>query len=95
MTEGLQYLFEEWVKEDDGLDGLAEAHLISQDGVCALSPGKPKPVQTLQLVQVQRPTCCCDEVWLFLVFYRRLREQKTRRQRRDLEKNDWDSKSNF
>ncbi len=33
-----QYLFEERVEEDNGLDGLAEAHLICQDGVCALSP---------------------------------------------------------
>ena len=66
------YLFVQGVEEDGGLDGLSQAHLVGQDGVCALSPGEPEPVQTLQLVQVQRPACRCDKVGLLLVFYRRL-----------------------
>lgn len=47
-----QHLFEKWIEEDDGLDGLSQPHLVRQDGVSALSPGKPKPVQALQLVQM-------------------------------------------
>lgn len=49
------HLFVERVKEHDRLHRLAEAHLVGQDGVGALSPGEPQPVQTLQLVRVQRP----------------------------------------
>lgn len=64
-----QYLFKQGVEEDDGLDGFAQAHFVGQDGVGALSPGKPKPVQALQLVHVQRPTCRSDKVRLFLVLY--------------------------
>lgn len=49
------HLFVERVKEHDCLHRLPEAHLIGQDGVGALSPGEPQPVQALQLVRVQRP----------------------------------------
>jgi len=77
----LRYLFEERVEEDDGLDGLAEAHLVGQDGVCALSPGEPEPVQTLQLVQVQRPAGRRDKVGLLLVFYRWLDGEKKVREK--------------
>lgn len=48
------HLLVERVKEHDCLHRLAEAHLIGQDGVGALSPGEPQPVQTLQLVRMQR-----------------------------------------
>lgn len=41
------------VEEDDGLDCLAQTHLIGQDGVGALGPGKAQPVKALQLVRVQ------------------------------------------
>ena len=68
----LRYLFEQRVEEDDGLDGFAEAHLVGQDGVGALSPGEPQPVQTLQLVQVQRAPRQRHKVGLLLVLYRRL-----------------------
>jgi len=48
------HLLVEGVEEDYGLDGLAQAHLVGQDGVGALGPGEPQPVQPLQLVHVQR-----------------------------------------
>lgn len=54
------HLFIERVKEHDCLHRLPEAHLISQDSVGALSPGEPQPVQTLQLVRVQRPPSGVD-----------------------------------
>lgn len=54
------HLFIERVKEHDCLHRLPEAHLVSQDGVGALSPGEPQPVQTLQLVRVQRPPSSVD-----------------------------------
>lgn len=50
-----EHLLKERVEEDDGLDGFAEAHFVGQNGVGALSPREAKPVETLQLVQVQRP----------------------------------------
>jgi len=71
----VRYLFEKGIKEDDGLDGFAQAHLICQDGVGALRPGKPKPVEALQLVQMQRAARRCDEVRLLLVLYCRLEQQ--------------------
>lgn len=72
----LHYLLKQRVEEYNGLDGLAQAHLICQDGVCALSPRKPQPVQTLQLVQMQRAARRRDKVRLLLVFYGRLEKQK-------------------
>lgn len=38
------HLFIQRIEEDYCLHGLPEAHFISQDGVCALSPGEPQPV---------------------------------------------------
>ena len=35
------------------MDGLAQAHFISQDDMLALLPGKVEPVEALQLVGVQ------------------------------------------
>ena len=40
-------------EEGNSLAGLAETHLIGQDGVVALSPGKCQPVQAVQLVVPQ------------------------------------------
>lgn len=50
------YLFVKWVEKDYRLHSLSQAHFIGEDGVCALSPRKPQPVQTLQLVRVQCPS---------------------------------------
>ena len=71
-----QYLFKKGVEEDYGLDGFAQAHFVSQDGVGALSPGKAKPVQALQLVHVKRSACCSDKVRLFLVLYGGLQSEQ-------------------
>lgn len=71
------HLLEERVEKDNGLDGFSEAHLISQNGIGALSPGEAKPVETLQLVQVQRPARQRDKVRLLLILDCRL--QKTNR----------------
>lgn len=35
------HLFHKSVQEGDGLNGLAKAHLIGQDGVGLLGPGEP------------------------------------------------------
>lgn len=47
------HLLVERVEEHYRLHRLPEAHLVGQDGVSALSPGEPQPVQALQLVRVQ------------------------------------------
>jgi len=47
------HLFVERVEEDSSLNSLSKTHLISQDGICALSPRKTQPVQSLQLVWVK------------------------------------------
>ena len=39
--------------ERDGLDGLAQAHLVGQDGVSVLIPVEGQPVEPLQLVVAQ------------------------------------------
>lgn len=69
------YLFKEGVQEDDGLDGLSQPHLIRQDGVGPLSPGKAEPVQPFHLVQVQRAAGGRDEVWLLFIFDRGLQRR--------------------
>ena len=54
MEAGVRvYLFPERVDESDGLYGLAEAHLISQDDVGVLREREAHPVETLQLVGVE------------------------------------------
>ena len=50
------HLLVQRVEEDNGLHGLAQPHLVSQDGVSALGPGEAQPVEALQLVRVQRAT---------------------------------------
>ena len=60
-------LLEERVEEGDGLDGLPQAHLISQDGVGVLGPGEAQPVESLQLVGVQLAARCRDVIRLLLV----------------------------
>ena len=70
LQEGVRpYLFVEGVEEDGGLDRLAQAHLVGQDGVGALGPGEPQPVQPLQLVGVQRAPRGVDVPRLVLKLY--------------------------
>lgn len=49
-------LLEERVQEGDGLNSLAQSHLVRQDRVYVLSPRVPQPIDTLQLVRVQLHT---------------------------------------
>lgn len=69
-------LFVERVEEDGGLDCLSQTHLVSQDGVGALSPGEPQPVESLQLVGVQRPPGAVQVLRLTLELYSRLGTEK-------------------
>ena len=46
-------LLVEGVKEGDGLDGLAEAHLVGEDDVGVVAPGVAGPGDALQLVGVE------------------------------------------
>ena len=62
------HLFVEWIQECNSLDGLAETHLVGQDGADVVSPRIPKPVQTLQLVVMQLASADIDVVGLFLQF---------------------------
>ena len=82
MTESHQLkstsdLLVEGVEEGNGLDGLAQAHLVSQDGVGVLLPGEAQPVESLQLVRVQSAPRLSNAVWLLLVLSDRLREENT------------------
>lgn len=61
-----RYLFIERVEKHYCLYCLSETHLISQDGICSLSPGEPQPVQTLQLVWVQCSPSGVNVPWLVL-----------------------------
>lgn len=70
------HLFIERVKEDGSLDRLSQTHLVGQDGVGALSPGEPQPVETLQLVGMQRTARAVQVLRLTLELYRRLRGGK-------------------
>lgn len=63
------HLFVERVEEDGGLDRLSQTHLVGQDGVGALSPGEPQPVEPLQLVGVQRPPRAVQVLRLTLELY--------------------------
>ena len=49
------------------MDGLPQAHLVSQDGVGALRPGEPQPVQPLQLIGVQGAPSLSDAGRLLLI----------------------------
>lgn len=44
------YLLIQRVEKHYRLHRLSQAHFISQDRICALSPGEPQPVQAFQLV---------------------------------------------
>lgn len=70
------HLFIQRVEEDGGLDRLSQTHLVSQDGVRALSPGESQPVESLQLVGVQRPPCAVQVLRLTLKLYSRLGTEK-------------------
>ena len=41
------------VQKGDGLDGLAQAHLVGQDDIRAIVPTMPGPTDTLQLIRMQ------------------------------------------
>lgn len=73
------HLFIQRVEENSRLDRLSQTHLISQDGVGALSPGEPQPVKTLQLVWVQRPPGAVQVVWLTIKFNGRLQPEVRKR----------------
>lgn len=66
------HLFIERVQEDGRLNRLSQTHLVGQDGVGALSPGEPEPVETLQLVGVQRPPRAVQVLGLTVELYSRL-----------------------
>lgn len=70
------HLFIQRVQEDGRLHRLSQTHLVCQDGVGALSPGEAQPVEPLQLVGMQRPTCAVQVLRLALELYRRLRGGK-------------------
>lgn len=55
------------IEEADGLDGLSQTHLVSEDGVGVLRPGEPQPVEPLQLVAMEGATGHGDELRLLLV----------------------------
>jgi hypothetical protein len=46
-------LLVEGVEEGDGLDGLAEAHLVGEDDVGVVGPGVARPGDSLQLVGME------------------------------------------
>ncbi len=58
-------LLPEGCEVGNGLDGLPQAHLVSQDNVFALPPGKEQPVKTFELVGEQLPAL--QEGWSFAV----------------------------
>lgn len=58
------YLLIQRVEEYGSLYSLAQTHLVSQDGVGALSPREPQPVQPLQLVGMQGATGGLQVLWL-------------------------------
>ncbi len=60
------------VEEDGGLHRLSQTHLVGEDGVGALSPGEAQPVESLQLVGVQRPPRAVQVLRLSLELYCRL-----------------------
>lgn len=70
------HLFIQRVQEDGRLHRLSQTHLVGQDGVGALSPGEAQPVEPLQLVGMQRPTCAVQVLRLALELYCRLRGRK-------------------
>lgn len=70
------HLLIERVEEDGSLDRLSQTHLVSQDGVGALSPGEPQPVESLQLVGVQRSPCAVQVLWLTVKLYSRLERRE-------------------
>lgn len=72
------HLFIQRVEEDGGLDRLSQTHLVGQDGVGALSPGEPQPVEPLQLVGVQRPPRAVQVLRLTLELYSGLEEERER-----------------
>jgi len=51
-----KYLFPQSIQESYCLNGLSQAHFISQYGICALRPRETQPVQSLQLIRMQFPT---------------------------------------
>jgi len=50
------HLFPQFVEENYCLNGLSQAHFISQYRICTLRPGKPHPVQSFQLIWMQFAT---------------------------------------
>ena len=62
------------------LQGLAQAHLVRQDGVTLLAPGVDHEVEALQLVLVQ--LACCDVGRLFLQLLHRQERQNRQLARR-------------
>lgn len=60
-------LLVERVEECNGLDGFTKTHLVSKDGVYALTPRVTQPVQTLQLIRMQQHAGRLYKVRLFVI----------------------------
>ena len=60
------YLIVENGQKGNSLYGLAESHLVGQDGVGALTPGETQPVEAFQLIGVKFAPCLLYTWWLAL-----------------------------
>lgn len=60
-------LLVERIEECNGLYGFTQTHLVSKDGVYALTPRITQPVQTLQLIRMQQHAGRLYEVRLFVI----------------------------
>lgn len=58
------------------MDSFSQTHLICKDGVSALSPGEAQPVQTFQLVGMERAPCAVQVIWLTLELYSGLKNRE-------------------
>lgn len=72
-------LLVERVEKGDGLDGLAQAHLVGEDGVGAVAPRVAQPVESLQLVRVQLQPALANVVGLLVVLFAQVRRGFVRR----------------
>ena len=75
MYQQLTYLLVQRVEKHNCLDGLAKSHLIGEYCVDAVRPGVPQPVDSFQLVAVQRSTALRDVLRLIQELLRQLRSQ--------------------
>lgn len=69
------HLLVQGIQEHNGLHSLPQSHLISQDRIGALGPGKSQPVEPFQLVRMQRASCGINVPRLLVKLNRRLKEK--------------------